>query len=402
MNVTVVGLGKLGAPLAALLATAGHTVRGMDLSQKPVDAINERRAPVEEPQLQELIDALPEGRLTATTDYEAAMDGSDISLIIVPTPSDENGCFSNEYVLDAIRGIGPHINANWHTVVICSTVMPGSTGGPILRELERASKRIVGRSVGLCYSPEFIALGSVLNDMLNPDVVLVGAEDSFSASHLEDLVDSYLYPRRRGSDYQVPYRRLSFTEAELAKISVNTYITMKISYANTIGMMADALGVDAGKVLDAVGADSRIGTKYLKPGASYGGPCFPRDTVAFASLGVSLGVQTPLAQATDDVNEQVISQIMLKLVGHQQVAILGMAYKPGTPVTEESMGRKLLKALRDDSVVVTTHDVVARGEYADAERCMRGASAVVIATPYEEYAKLDYGNRLVIDPWGLR
>lgn len=414
MNVTVVGLGKLGAPLAAVLADAGHRVRGVDLSQKYVDAINDSRAPVDEPGLSKLIVGLDPDLLQASTDYAWGMEDSDMSLVIVPTPSGDDGRFSNEFVLDAVREISKNIPQDrYHTVVICSTVMPGSTGGIIKDELARVSGHRLGKTsklsavqneIGLLYSPEFIALGSVIDDMLDPDMVLVGGEDQKAFDAFRDLVESYL--GKILSSYEVgaayvPLRCMGYTEAELAKISINTYITMKISYANTIGALAEPLGVDADKVLKAVGTDSRIGTKYLRSGAAYGGPCFPRDTVAFGALGEQLSVPTPLAAATDEVNEQVISSILLKLVDHHDVAILGMAYKPGTTVTEESMGRKLLVALRAEGVRVVTHDPVAESVYADAQRCIDHSTAVVIATPYPEYAKQIYCGKLVIDPWGV-
>ena len=175
MRLCVIGLGKLGSPLAAVLASKGHSVVGLDRNPAFVAAINQGRAPVAEPGLQALIDESRK-RLRATASFAEAIAGSDASFVIVPTPSQGDGAFSNEYVLEAVREIGQALRGNdrYHVVSIVSTVMPGATGGVIRAALEEASGREVGMGLGLCYNPEFIALGSVVRDLLNPDMVLLG------------------------------------------------------------------------------------------------------------------------------------------------------------------------------------------------------------------------------------
>src|SRR5688572_19573951 len=174
MKISVVGLGKLGAPLAAVFSSKGFTVIGTDVNVAAVAAINAGRAPVDEPGLQELIDASG-GRLSATDDAASAVAETDVTFIIVPTPSDHSGRFSNEHALRAMATVGQGIRGKegYHVVVMTSTVMPGSTGGELKDALERHAGRTVGPSLGLCYNPEFIALGSVVNDMLRPDMILI-------------------------------------------------------------------------------------------------------------------------------------------------------------------------------------------------------------------------------------
>lgn len=174
-RLSVVGLGKLGSPMAAVFAAKGFDVVGLDVNRDYVDALNAGRAPVEEPRLQELIDT-SRARLRTTTSYEEAVEASDISFVIVPTPSGEDHFFINDFVIDAVRRIGSVLRKTDKDflIVVTSTVMPGSTGGVIRQALEDSSGRVVGRDVGLCYSPEFIALGSVVRDLLNPDMVLIG------------------------------------------------------------------------------------------------------------------------------------------------------------------------------------------------------------------------------------
>ncbi len=276
MRVSVIGLGKLGSPLAAVLASKGHEVIGVDLNPEFVRLLNEGRAPVQEPRLQELIDA-SQGRLRATVDVEEATLQSEISFVIVPTPSDAKGAFTNKYVIEAVTAIGKALRKmdSYHVVNITSTVMPGSMGGEIRRALESASGRIVGKDLGLCYNPEFIALGSVIRDMLLPDAILIGESDTRAGDLLESIY-------RTSCENNPPVQRMNFVNAELTKISVNTFVTTKISYANMLADICDRLpGADVDVVTNAVGMDSRIGRKYLKGALGYGGPCFPRDNVAF-------------------------------------------------------------------------------------------------------------------------
>ena len=175
MRLSIIGLGKLGAPMAAVMAEKGHTVIGVDISPGFVNAINQGRAPVNEPGLEELVHK-NRGRLAATTDCIDAVTATDVTFIIVPTPSEADGSFSLRYVLAAGDSIGQALRRKnkYHLVTLSSTVMPGSTGGKLLPVLEHASGKRCGDDFGLCYNPEFIALGSVIHDMLHPDMVLMG------------------------------------------------------------------------------------------------------------------------------------------------------------------------------------------------------------------------------------
>ena len=277
-GLSVFGLGKLGAPMLAVFAHKGFEVIGTDLNPAFVDAINDGRAPVEEPGLAGMI-AANRARIRATLDPAEAVAASDASFIIVPTPSGPDGFFRNDYLVSALEAIGRAIRAKagYHLVVVTSTVMPGATGGILRETLERASGRRVGPDLGLCYNPEFIALGTVVRDMLNPDMILIGQSDAKAGDMLEAIY-------RQSVESRPDYQRMNWVNAELCKIAVNTYVTTKISYANMIAGMCDRLpGADADVVTHALGADSRIGRKYIKGAIAYGGPCFPRDNKAFAA-----------------------------------------------------------------------------------------------------------------------
>jgi UDPglucose 6-dehydrogenase len=352
---------------------------------------------VDEPGLQELISASRE-RLSATTDLAAAAD-TDVSIVLVPTPSDERGAFSNEHALAAVEGIGRALGGrdDYHVVVVASTVMPGSCDGEIRSALESASGRRVGDTLGLCYSPEFIALGSVIRDMLEPDMVLIGESDARAGNVLEQLYGGVC-------ENEPPFRRMSLVNAELTKIAVNTYVTMKISYANALADMCERLpGADVAAVTDALGLDTRIGAKYLRGAISYGGPCFPRDNKAFGVFARDLGAEPLLAEATDAVNvaqtDRLARVLQSRLKAGNAVGILGLAYKPDTGVIEESPGVALARLLGNAGYEVRVYDPVATEAALDALGGLAHASSsaaellaqsdvTVIATPWPEFAEL--------------
>jgi UDPglucose 6-dehydrogenase len=396
MDICVVGLGKLGSPLAAVLASKGHTVIGVDLNAYFVDALNAGHAPVIEPQLQDLIDQSGP-RLRATRSYEEAIPKTDISFIIVPTPSDETGVFTNRFVLDAVRAIGAALRTTdrYHVVNITSTVMPGSTEGEIRQALEDASGRKVGENLGLTYNPEFIALGSVVRNMLYPDMILLGESDARAGDVLEAVY-------RTSTNNNPPVQRMSLVNAEITKISVNTYVTTKISFANMLAEICEGLpGADVSVVTQALGKDTRIGPKYLQGALGYGGPCFPRDNIAFGKLAERLGARADIAAATDAINkhqiDRMITLVRKNLDASREVAVLGMSYKPDTPVVEESQGVMIARDLAASGVSVAVYDPLAmegaRWALKDNVRYAQGladavqnASTIVIATPSKEYA----------------
>jgi UDPglucose 6-dehydrogenase len=417
MRIAVVGLGKLGGPLAAVLASKGNEVLGVDVNAGVVRRVNEGGVPVDEPGLQELVTASRE-RLSATTDFTAAAD-SEVIIFLVPTPSDERGAFTNAYILEALEALGPALQArdDYQVVVIGSTVMPGSCDSEIRPALERVSGRQVGDSLGLCYSPEFIALGNVINDMLTPDMVLIGESDPRAGEVIERLYSGVC-------ENDPPFRHMAIVNAELTKIAVNTYVTMKISYANALADMCERLsGADVNSVTDALGLDTRIGRKYLRGALAYGGPCFPRDNKAFAVLARDLGADPMLAEATDAINvaqsDRLTRIVQSRLRGGNAVGVLGLSYKPDTGVIDESPGVALAALLARDGYDVSVYDPVAVDAAlrklpeethgcASVAELLERSDVVVITTPWPEFADLPLRSlenglkkRVVIDCWGI-
>jgi UDPglucose 6-dehydrogenase len=304
MKASVVGLGKLGSPLLAVMAKSGVEVCGLDLNSETVNKIAAGIAPVQEPHLQGLLTA-HRARIRATGDWQAAIGGSDVTYLLVPTPSGADGAFKNDFLLSALDKIGRVLKEKpkYHLVVVNSTVMPGSTGGVLREHLEAVSGRRVGRDIGLCYNPEFIALGNVIEGLLHPDFVLIGESDRDAGAILEGIYRQVVGER-------VPIARMNFINAELTKIALNTYVTMKISFANMLAEICEELDdADADVVTAALGRDSRIGGKYLRGAVGYGGPCFPRDTVAFATAARRAGIEATLASATQTINDRQVERV---------------------------------------------------------------------------------------------
>src|SRR3984885_10029704 len=346
-TVSVVGLGKLGSPLAACLASKGFRVIGVDADPQKVKMLQAGHAPIFETGLEELTRANHE-RLSASSGVEDAVEKSLITFVVVGTPSESSGNFSLKYVLPVCESIGRALQRKreFHLIVLTSTVTPGSTGGLVKAALERVSGKTCGVDFGLCYSPEFIALGSVIRDFLNPDMLLIGESDGRSGDMLQALYAQVCENRPSVA-------RMAFVNAEVTKLAVNTYVTTKISYANMLARICERLpGANVDVITSALGLDTRIGAKYLKGAVSYGGPCFPRDNLALVQLAQQLGVPPDLAQTVDRFNRlqgiwladlvqhRVQNGAHTKAPGTSQaiVGILGLTYKAGTDVVEEAVG----------------------------------------------------------------
>lgn len=352
-NVSVIGLGKLGLCLATVLASKKFGVLGLDINQKTLDALNSGISPLFEPQVQDLLTQNRE-QLTFTKDYTKLVNESDISFLILPTPSDSNGYFSNDFLVKALEPLCLALanKKTYHMVVIVSTVMPGTMDSIIKTMIEKNSGKKIGEQIGLCYNPEFIAIGSVISDMLKPDFVLIGESDPKAGNLLENIYKTICLNNP-------PIKRMNFVNAELAKLAVNSFITTKISYANMLGNLCEKLpGADVDIVTNALGSDSRIGSKYLTSAVAYGGPCFPRDNIAFSALAKNLGAQADIPIATNKINqfqperiEKILSQFNYKRIG-----VWGLAYKPGTIVMECSPGVNLAEHLAKQDYNVTVYD----------------------------------------------
>jgi UDPglucose 6-dehydrogenase len=357
-SVSVCGLGKLGACMAATFAARGFPVVGVDVDPEKIRRVNAGLPAVDEPLLAETM-AEAHDRFNATDDPAEAV-ATDASFFIPPSPSLPDGSFSNEYLLKAMRPIAKAIRKaekKDHIFVCSSTTTPGAVDGALIPMLEEETGWKCGAEFHVCYNPEFIALGNVINGLLEPDLVLIGEGDPESGAALEELYRKYTRNKCR-------IARMSIISAELTKISVNSYITMKISFTNQLRMIAEQFPkADINVILDAIGTDTRIGKKYLRPGLSYGGPCFPRDNRLLSYAARQVGLEAPLAEASNRTNELAKSKLVERakrlIPPGDTVLVLGMSYKPDTYITEESAGLHLAQQLKRDGYRVLIHDFAA-------------------------------------------
>jgi UDPglucose 6-dehydrogenase len=412
-TVSVCGLGKLGACMAATFAARGFPVVGVDIDSEKIRKINSGLAPVDEPLLAETI-AGAKGRLRATDDPAATIE-TDASFFIPPSPSLADGSFSSEYLLKAMQPVAKALRKagkRGHIFVCSSTTTPGAVDNVLIPMLEKETGWRCGSDFHVCYNPEFIALGNVINGLLEPDLVLIGEGDPKAGQALEEFYRRYVRNECR-------IARMSIISAELTKISLNSYITMKISFTNQLRMIAGRFPkANINVILDAIGTDTRIGHKYLRPGLSFGGPCFPRDNRLLAFVAREAGLEAPLAEASDRINEftkvDLLERVKQMVAPGGTVLVLGVSYKPDTYITEESAGLYLAQHLKRQGYRVLVHDFAANPsnspvlhefEIVDDLGCcleQRDINVAVICCPWPQYTSVQFSSRTKVLPtWKL-
>jgi len=412
-SVSVCGLGKLGACMAATFAARGFQVVGVDIDPEKIRKVNAGEPPVDEPLLAETITEGRE-RLRATNDPAETVP-TDASFFIPPSPSLPDGSFSTEFLLNAMRPVAQAVRKagkTGHIFVCSSTTTPGAVDSILIPMLEKETGWKCGAEFSVCYNPEFIALGNVVNGLLDPDFVLIGESDPGAGDALETFYRSYNRNKCR-------IARMSIISAELTKISVNSYITMKISFTNQLRMIAEKFPkADINTILDAIGTDTRIGKKYLRAGLSYGGPCFPRDNRLLAYTARQTGGAAPLAEGSDKVNELTKANLLEKAMrfapNGATVAVLGLSYKPDTYITEESAGLHLAQNLKKNGRRVVVHDFAATTANNPALKDFEALDDVnrlkdrndiqlaVICCPWPQYRNLQFSPATkVLSTWQL-
>jgi GDP-mannose 6-dehydrogenase len=333
MKVSVFGLGYVGSVSAACLAARGHEVVGVDVNRTKADLIARGQAPVVEERIGELTTQMVDsGRLRATTDVAAAVRDTEISLVCVGTPSAPNGSLSTAYlerVAEEIGGVLAGID-RWHTVVFRSTMLPGSCTGLLVPILEKASGKSAGIDFGVAVNPEFLREGSSVRDFFEPPKTVIGVLDPASA----DLVAA-LYDGLPGEVFRVP-----IAVAEMAKYADNAFHGLKIAFANELGAICQALGVDSHRMMDIFLADRKlnISQAYLRPGFAFGGSCLPKDLRSLVYAAHRADVSAPLLSHVLPSNEEHLRRAfdLVTAGGFRRVGLFGLSFKPGTDDLRES------------------------------------------------------------------
>lgn len=353
MKLSIFGLGYVGCVSAACFAREGHDVVGVDVNPLKVEIINSGRSPVVEPFIDQLIEtAVKDDRLRATTDAADAVLNSDISLVCVGTPSNHNGSLDLAHVKSACRQIGEAIasKGRYHIVVIRSTMLPGTIEQTVIPTLEVYSGKRAGRDFGVAVNPEFLREGSSIHDFDNPPFTLIGADDEDAAGPLGRLY----------AHVDAPIIRLGIKEAEMVKYASNCFHALKVTFANEIGNISKAMGVDSHAVMDAFCRDTKLNLSayYLKPGFAFGGSCLPKDLRAITYKAKELDVETPLLNSIMASNRQQVERAvdMVLQTGRKRIGVLGLSFKSGTDDLRESPMVALIETLIGKGLKLAIYD----------------------------------------------
>jgi len=409
-KISVIGLGHLGLPLAITFALSDFNVIAMDIDEGKIAKLKTRVSPLEETGLQEaLLNSKVRKNLVPTSDIRKAILKAKASFILVNTPSRTDGSFSLEYLAKVANDVGKELrNVDFfHVVVVVSTVSPRDCENHIIPILEEKSGKKCGVDFGFVHNPEFVALGSVIHDMLHPDFRVIGEFDQKSGDILERIYKNV------SNDTII---RMSIVNAELTKIALNCYLTLKISFANTLAEICQKLdGGNADLITKTLGYDNRISPKFLKAGLGFGGPCFPRDNQALMAVTKSLNSQSFIQEAVVKVNDRQISLVLEKIRQFpdvQRIVILGLSYKPNVPYITESQAFEIVRILVESGDYhITVYDPQAikfaevilgnKVEYASSanEAIEKQSDLFLILTPWKEFEDLDFQGQKVLNVW---
>ena len=416
MKITIVGTGYVGLVTGVGLAAVGHTVTCVDRDKRKIEAIETGSVPFYEPGLDELlVKQRASGRLLASTSLEDGLSGSAVSIIAVGTPSNETG-IDLSLVRQAAREIGNQLPTlgRYHVVVVKSTVVPTTTDTVVRGELEAASGMVSGRDFGLAMNPEFLSEGRAVEDFTKPDRIVIGASTARASSVLADMY----------AKFNCPILQTTPRNAEMVKYAANALQATLISFSNEIaGMCETVSGLDEEIVMRGVhldkcwGAPSRDGKSqfagavtYLRAGIGFGGSCFPKDLRALRAFARSEGVEVPILSSVLKVNEERAGRVVELLTSHigvlrgKRIAVLGLAFKPETDDVRESPGVRISKLLLLRGADVVLHDPLVRIDAVrdqlgtgitqahDVAAAANGADAIVIATGWDAYRRLDWAD----------
>ena len=398
MNVAVVGTGYVGLVVGACLAETGNDVICADVDERKIADLRQNRLPIYEPGLEPLVSRNQRGgRLQFSAEVGAAVERSDVIVIAVGTPADEDGSADLQHVLDVARTIGRHMNRP--KVVVTKSTVPVGTADLVRAEIAKHTR--VGFRV--CSNPEFLKEGAAVEDFMKPDRVVVGVDSEEAAQVIGELYAPFV---RTGN----PIIFMDIPSAEMTKYAANAMLASRISFMNQIARLCEAVGADVTHVRKGIGTDRRIGTAFLFPGPGYGGSCFPKDVKALIRTGESKGVSLDILKAVEAANERQKRVLFDKLMRHfdnklrgETIAVWGLAFKAETDDVRESPALVLVEALLDAGAKVRVHDPAAletarrhlgdRVTYAtQAYDALTGAAALAIVTEWLEYRNPDFAK----------
>jgi UDPglucose 6-dehydrogenase len=417
MRVAIIGTGYVGLTTGVCLAFVGHSVSCLDSDDSKIEALRAGEVPIYEPNLTDLLEeARP--NLRFTNSYAESIPGAEVVFIAVGTPPTPSGAPNLEFLSQAARCIGQHVNSDFTVVVNKSTVPIGSGNwvGSLLREA--CEQRRAGNSAdfAVASNPEFLREGSALHDSLYPDRIVIGADESRALEVLYSLYRPILdqaftaptYLPRPETVSAIPLVSTDLASAELIKYAANAFLALKISFINEIGLLGERVGANISEVARGIGLDSRIGSRFLNAGIGWGGSCFGKDTAALIATAGEYGLTMPIVEAARKINsrqrDRVVEKLLheLKILKGRTIGLLGLAFKPNTDDLREAPAVEIAQKLIDRGVRVKVHDPIALHRFQREHAAMpvqacenvcemaEGCDALVLLTEWNEYRDLDW------------
>jgi UDPglucose 6-dehydrogenase len=417
MRVAIIGTGYVGLTTGVCLSFMGHSVSCLDSDEAKIKALKDGHIPIYEPYLEELIEeARP--KLTFTSSYADAIPGAEVVFIAVGTPPTPSGAPNLEYLSQAAKSVGQHIDSAFTVVVNKSTVPIGSGNwvGSLLRDAVEQRQDKSPHEFAVASNPEFLREGSALHDSLYPDRIVIGADEQRALEVLYSLYRPILdqtftaptYLPRPEDVVAVPLLSTDLASAELIKYAANAFLALKISFINEMGLVSERVGANISEVGRGIGLDSRIGNRFLSAGIGWGGSCFGKDTAALIATAGEYGLHLPIVEAAKKINsrqrDRVVEKLLLelKILKGRTVGLLGLAFKPNTDDLREAPAIEIAQKLIDRGVRVKAHDPIAlerfEREYGhmnvglckNACEVAEGCDALVLVTEWSEYRDLDW------------
>ena len=395
MNISIIGTGYVGLVTGTCFAETGNHVICVDIDEAKVKTMREGKMPIYETDLDVLFERnLKAGRLTFTTHLKEAVDKTDIIFLALPTPPNEDGSADLSYVLNVAKELGKLIKS--YKVIIDKSTVPVGTA----ERVEAAIKKGCKHEFDVVSNPEFLREGFAVDDFMKPDRVVLGTSSAKAKKLMEELYKPYV---RQGN----PVYFMDVRSAELTKYAANSFLATKISFMNEIANLCEKLDADVDMIRIGIGADQRIGKRFLFPGIGYGGSCFPKDVKALVQSSKENEYDFKILKAVMKVNEEQKLNLIPKIKKHfgklagLKVAIWGLAFKPDTDDIREAPALEMIDALLKEKATVTAFDPAAMNNVkkllgnkikfaADEYEALKGADVLIIATEWSVFRTPDF------------
>ena len=402
MRISIIGTGYVGSVTGVCFADMGHEIYFVDIDQTKLDAINSGKSPIFEPGLDDLL-VKNRKRIVTSTDIVKTVNQTDLTMICVGTPQNSDGSSNLRFIIDAAHTIGKALGEceKYHTVIVKSTVLPGTTSNTVQPVLEEESGKEATVDFGIGSNPEFLKEGSAVKDFFHTDRIVIGANDQKTKNTIEDLY----------KPLHAPIFTTDIRTAEMIKYVSNAFLATKISFANEIGNLCKVNGIDAYEVFRGVGMDSRINPHFFRSGIGFGGSCFPKDIHALISFAESEGIDAKILKAVLETNDVQPGKLVALLKKHldirgKKIGILGLSFKPDTDDIRESRAIPIVLSLLQEGSQVIAYDPMAMPafkkifpqiSFAKSSIEVLESDALMIITEWKEFLELDYSGKIVVD-----